>query len=67
MTYCVGSLEFGLIGFWFCSSAIISCRNWSLLSSELVADVFDVELLGVVVVVPVAAAGVTVLMGRFLV
>ena len=33
-----------IIGFWFWSSAIISCRNWSLPSSELVADVFDVEL-----------------------
>src|ERR1700748_1238687 len=46
-TNCIGSLEFGFIGFWFLSSAISIWRNWFWLIGMLLCD-------AVAAVVPVA-------------
>src|SRR4051794_23922334 len=51
VTNCIGSLEFGFIGFWFLSSAISICRNWF----WLIGMLFWAAVAAVVPVAPVVA------------
>src|ERR1700761_8782776 len=58
--YWVGSLLLALIGFWFLSSVMSSCRNWFSLSDGVALVL--VALVAEVAEVPVVTAGLVMLM-----